>query len=73
MEGEEEMSAKVSLPIQGRIQGGSLGAEEPPSPSYIPPFAEEFMSSLSPTFIISVHARFSMSDSFVDLPQEVVN
>ena len=28
---------------------------------------------LSPTFIISVHARFSMSDSFVDLPQEVVN
>ena len=27
---------------------------------------------LSPTFIISVHARFSMSDSFVDLPQEVV-
>ena len=23
--------------------------------------------------ILSVHARFSMSDSFVDLPQEVVN
>ena len=32
-----------------------------------------YMSSLSPTFILSVHARFSMSDSFVDLPQEVVN
>ena len=32
-----------------------------------------YMSSLSPTFIISVHARFSMSDSFVDLLQEVVN
>ena len=28
---------------------------------------------LSPTFILSVHARFSTSDSFVDLPQEVVN
>ena len=28
---------------------------------------------LSPNFIISVHARFSVSDSFVDLPQEVVN
>ena len=36
-------------------------------------FREGGLWGLSPTFIISVHARFSMSDSFVDLPQEVVN
>ena len=58
--------------VRGGYRGGSLGAEAPPSPR-LPPFAEKFMSSLSPTFILSVHARFSMSDSFVDLPQEVVN
>ena len=52
------------------LSGADL--EAPPSPR-LPPFAEKFMSSLSPTFILSVHARFSMSDSFVDLPQEVVN
>ena len=39
----------------------------------------DFLILLIPTplvsvlFILSVHARFSMSDSFVDLPQEVVN
>ena len=50
--------------------GGLWGLKLPLSPR-LPPFAEK--SSLSPTFIHSVHARFSMSDSFVDLPQEVVN
>ena len=54
-----------NVPLRGGFRG-------PPSPR-LPPFAEKFMSSLSPTFILSVHARFSMSDSFVDLPQEVVN
>ena len=34
--------------VRGGYRGGSLGAEEPPSPR-LPPFAEEFMSSLSPT------------------------
>ena len=54
------------------LGGGGLWGLKPPSPR-LPPFAENFMSSLSPTFILSVHARFSMSDSFVDLPQVVVN
>ena len=67
-----EIMRKVRA-IAGADTGGVLWVlKNPPSPR-LPPFAEEFMSSLSPTFIISVHARFSMSDSFVDLPQEVVN
>ena len=58
---------------QGLIQGGGglWVLKNPPSPSYH--LLQKSLSSLSPTFIISVHARFSMSDSFVDLPQEVVN
>ena len=62
---------------RGGYRGGSLGAEEPPSGKIHYKLSRGGFrggfGGLSPTFIISVHARFSMSDSFVDLPQEVVN
>ena len=72
MLGLRKYASKAINGSRGGLKGVALGAEAPPSPR-LPPFAEKFMSSLSPTFIISVHARFSKSDSFVDLPQEVVN
>ena len=46
-----------------------MAAEAPPSPR-LPPFAEKFICLHYHQPLSSVHARFSMSDSFVDLPSK---